>query len=156
MTGLRPIVPGDRAAFQSFVRGLSHDTRTNRFLTPVQELSPAMLDAMTQADQGRHVALVATEGDRIIGEGRYVSLAANGRAEFALAVADDWQRQGIGAKLLGALVAAARQAGLRALEGEVLRTNTAMLRFVQRAGFRLTNCAGDARLLMTERTLLGA
>jgi acetyltransferase len=156
MTCLRPIVPQDREAFQSFVRGLSHETRTNRFLTPVSELSPTMLDAMTQADQGRHVALVATEGDRIIGEGRYVSLAGNGRAEFALAVADDWQRQGIGARLLGALTAAARQAGLLALEGEILRTNTAMLRFVQRAGFRLTSCAGDARLLMTERTLLGA
>lgn len=147
-------MPQDRDAFQDFVRGLSADARANRFLAPVKELSPATLEAMTQPDQSRHVALVATEGGRIIGEGRYVAVAGNGRAEFAIAVADDWQRKGIGARLLASLMVAARLAGLQALEGEVLRTNTAMLNFAKRVGFALKGCSGDARLLVAERILV--
>jgi acetyltransferase len=154
MTEFRPLVPQDREAFQEFVRKLSPDARANRFLAPVKELSPATLEAMTQPDMGRHVALVATEGGRIIGEGRYVAVAGNGRAEFAIAVADDWQRKGIGARLLASLMVAARFAGLQALEGEVLRTNTAMLNFARRVGFALKGCSGDARLLVAERILV--
>jgi acetyltransferase len=154
MTELRPLVPQDREAFQEFVRGLSPEARVNRFLAPVKELSPAVLEAMTQPDQGRHVALVAIEDGRIVGEGRYVALAGNGRAEFAIAVADAWQRRGIGARLLASLLVAARITGLQALEGEVLRTNTAMLNFMKRVGFALKSCSGDARLLVAERLLV--
>jgi acetyltransferase len=153
---LRPLVAQDREAFQDFVRSLSTDARANRFHAPVKELAPAMLEAMTQPDQARHVAFVATEGGRIIGEARYVALAGNGRAEFAVAVADQWQRQGVGARLLEALIAAARSTGLHALEGEVLRTNTAMMSFARRIGFGFKSCAGDARLVVAERTLPGA
>jgi acetyltransferase len=155
-TALRPLLPQDREAFQEFVRGLSAHARLNRFLAPIRELSPAALDALTRADQARHVALVATEDGRIVGEARYVALGASGHAEFAVAVADESQRHGVGARLLGALIRMARQAGLQVLEGEVLRTNTAMLRFLQRAGFRMSVCDGDARLAYVERVLTGA
>ena len=154
MIALRPIVPRDRDAFQAFVRGLSAGARLNRFLMPVRELSPASLMALTMPDQARHVALVATEDARIVGEGRYVALGSGGRAEFAVVVADDWQRHGIGARLLGTLMLEARRAGLHALEGEVLRTNTAMLAFVRRLGFCLKDCPGDARLAIAERELV--
>jgi len=152
---LRPICAGDEAAFQQFVRGLSLESRLHRFLQPLRELAPGQLAALTQPDQSRHVAMAAVDGDAIIGEGRYVALGDSGRAEFAIAVTDEWQRNGIGARLLGALMAAARQAGLAALEGEVLRTNTAMLKFVGRAGFRMKACE-DARLTVVERNLVAA
>lgn len=153
MTALRPIVPSDRDAFQAFVSRLSTEARIHRFLIPVRELSPSALETLTRPDQARHVALVATEDGAIVGEGRYVALADTGRAEFAIAVADDWQRQGIGARLLGALMAAARSAGLQSLEGEVLRTNAAMLGLMRRYGFRSSICPGDARIACVERPL---
>ena len=153
MTALRPLLPEDREAFQAFVRGLSAHARLNRFLAPIRELSPAALDALTRADQARHVALVATEDGRIVGEARYVALGASGHAEFAVAVADGSQRSGIGARLLGALVHLARQAGLQVLEGEVLRTNAAMLAFVRRFGFSVRSCPGEAYLVIAERQL---
>jgi acetyltransferase len=154
MTDLRALVAQDREAFQDFVRGLSPDARTNRFLLPLQELSPPALTALTEPDQSRHVALVAVDNKQIIGEARYVALAGNGRAEFAIAVADQWQRRGVGARLLGALMTTARRAGLYALEGEVLRTNAAMLGFSRHAGFHFGPCVGDARLTRVERALL--
>src|SRR5262245_12786130 len=112
MTALRPLVPEDREAFQAFVRDLSAGARLNRFLMPVRELGPASLDALTTPDQAHHIALVAVEGERIVGEGRYVALGDSGRAEFAIAVADDHQRQGIGTRLIMELLRAARRAGL--------------------------------------------
>ncbi len=150
---LRALAPEDAESFRAFVHELSTQSRLNRFLVPLRELAPELAAALTQPDQRRHVALVATAGGRIVGEGRYVMLGEGGRAEFALAVADDWQRQGIGARLLAALTGTARRAGLRALEGEILRTNQPMLRLVRRAGFRLEPCAGDARLVVAVREL---
>lgn len=150
---IRPIQPADGDAFQAFVQALSIESRTNRFLFPVRELSPASLQALTHADQQRHVGLVALIGQRIVGEGRYVVLGDSGKAEFALAVADDLQRTGIGARLLYALSETARRAGLAALEGDILRTNQAMLKFLRREGFEMRSCAGDARVLLAEKAL---
>jgi acetyltransferase len=149
---LRPLCAQDGAAFQQFVRGLSPESRLHRFFVPLRELAPGLLASLTQVDQSRHVAVAAVEGDRIIGEGRFVALGDSGRAEFAVAVADEWQRHGVGARLLGFLTAAARQAGLAVLEGEVLRTNGAMLGLAGRAGFRRKPCA-DACLTVVERNL---
>jgi acetyltransferase len=150
---LRPIAAQDREAFHDFVRELSPESRTNRFLAPVRELAPAALALLTRPDQVRHIGLVACDGGRIIGEGRYVAREDGSRGEFAIAVADIWQRQGIGARLLGALSAAARRAGIAVLEGEILRTNAAMLKFVLSAGYRFRTCPGDARLTIAEREL---
>jgi len=150
---LRPIVAQDREAFHAFVRDLSPESRANRFLAPVRELSPAVLAMLTQPDQARHIGLVATDGGRVVGEGRYVAVGDGGRGEFAIAVADRWQRRGIGARLLATLTAAARRAGLAVLEGEILRSNAAMLKFVLSAGYRLRTCPGDGRLTIAERNL---
>ena len=143
---LRPLAPADGESFMAFVRGLSMQSRLHRFLAPLRELAPAVADALTHPDQRRHVALVATEDGRIVGEGRYVTFEDGTRAEFAIAVTDERQRQGIGARLMRALIGAARRAGLKTLQGEVLRTNVAMLRFVRHAGFRLQPCC-DATLV---------
>src|SRR5436190_6670477 len=111
MLAIRSIGPADRDAFQAFVQGMSQETRTNRFFSPVRELSPAVLEALTEPDHIRHVGLVAVEDGQIVGEARYVQLGHSGRGEFAIAVTDQWQRRGIGARLLGALQSAARSAG---------------------------------------------
>ncbi|MEJ2622446.1 MAG: GNAT family N-acetyltransferase [Candidatus Thiodiazotropha sp.] len=47
--------------------------------------------------------------------------------EFALVVADEWQRQGIGHKLMNHLMEIARDRGLERMEGEVLSNNFKML-----------------------------
>lgn len=156
MIALRPLCPQDAFAFQKFVRELSPESRLHRFLFPVRELAPRLLAALTRPEQPCHVALAALEGSTIIGEGRYVALGDSGRAEFAIAVADPWQRKGVGALLLEALSDAARRAGLATLQGEVLRTNAAMLAFTRRAGFRLKICPGDATLAIAERDLRDA
>jgi GNAT superfamily N-acetyltransferase len=125
---LRPIVPQDAAAEQAFVGALSLDSRHKRFHVGLRQLSPALLRQMTEPDGQQHVALVAVAGERLVADARYVrEFAGAERAEFAIAVADDWQSLGLGRTLMARLSAHARGQGLTALYGDVLAENRRML-----------------------------
>lgn len=73
----------------------------------------------TQIDYDREMALVAITSieERHVGLGiaRYVINADGESCEFALVVLDNWQRRGIGTKLMLALIDAARARDCSAL-----------------------------------------
>lgn len=135
---LRPIGPRDADAEQAFVGGLSLASRHKRFHVGLRQLSPSMLRQMTEIDHRDHVALVAevlADGDRavlppvpLVADARYVrSIEQPDEAEFAIAVADDWQSLGLGRTLMDRLSRHARHQGIRALVGDVLPENRRML-----------------------------
>ena len=65
---------------------------------------------------------------RIVADARYVRLRDQpDEAEFAIAVADDWQSLGLGRTLMHRLARHARRQGIRALVGDVLPENRRML-----------------------------
>jgi acetyltransferase len=136
---VRPVLPQDSQALQQFVSALSPISRRSRFHGAVNHLPLAVLRDMTAIDYERHVALVAqvsagpTQDPRLVADARYVVTAPD-EAEFALAVADDWQGQGLGGAMLAQLGRHARARGIRRLEGLVLEGNEAMLAAVQRLG----------------------
>ena len=87
------------------------------------------------------MALAATamlDGETLLGVARYVLDKDNQAAEFAIVVADSWQGRGIGSRLLGKLIEAARRRGAKALYGEILATNRPMLALVTKLGFQLS------------------
>ncbi|VCU68521.1 Acetyltransferase Pat [Pigmentiphaga humi] len=151
---IRPIRPEDAAPLQDFTRNLSDQTRYMRFISFMRELSPRTLARYTQVDYHRELALVATiwEADPdhagelreiIIGVARYL-LNADGRsAEYALVIADAWQRRGLGMQLMSALVDAAARQGLAFIEGVVLGANRPMLTLMSRLGFQIEPDADD-------------
>ncbi len=153
----RPIRPEDAGIEQEFVRNLSHESRYFRFRDAVRELSPRMLEQLTRLDYDRHLALIAvtTHGGREIqiGVARYVVDADRSRCEFAIAVADDWQRKGLGSRLMQALVAAARAAGIGEMYGEVLASNREMLEFAARLGFQARVDERDPGVLRVRKTI---
>jgi len=158
---VRPVLPQDSELQQRFVRALSADSRYRRFHAPVNELSEDTLDWLTRVDYSSHLALLAETFDEVgnelqVAEARYVR-GGHGLpfdvAEFALAVADDWQGTGLGTRLLGALLARARVAGLRKLRGSVLADNRAMLKLAQRLGARVRGDIEDAHLMVVEFVL---
>ncbi|MFN0299863.1 MAG: N-acetyltransferase family protein [Burkholderiales bacterium] len=134
---VRPITPSDRSAFQAFVRSMSPESRYARFQSSLYELSGATLDVLTSVDHVSHIALVAhAAGDpALIAEARYVADEEGASAEISIAVADACQRQGLGTRLLAALIDAAHRAGVARLVGEVLRTNKAMRALAAKADF---------------------
>jgi acetyltransferase len=136
---VRPMRPEDMPMEADFVRHLSSETRYKRFMLTLLELSQAKLKYLTDVDQDRHVALVATieQGGKEVEVGvvRYIVDPAGGSCEFAIAVDDAWQGSGLAGILMHALIDVARSRGLATMEGIVLSTNRRMLKFTRQLGF---------------------
>lgn len=142
---------------QDFVRGLSDDSRYNRFMGQYRELSPGKLQYMTMIDYDRHMALVGTvmhDGrEREIGVARYVASPDGVSCEFAIAVDDAWQGSGVAGILMAALIDAARARGLKTMEGFVLAGNHKMLKFARQLGFTAHRDLGDRDTVHVVRSL---
>jgi GNAT superfamily N-acetyltransferase len=127
--------PGDEHVVEAVFAGLSPLSRRRRYLVATDELAPKALAALRAVDGDRHVAFVAEVGRgrrrRPVGVARYV-VDGPGRAEVAYEVVDRWQGRGVGTRLVGALVEAARSRGLEELHATVLPENTASLAVLER------------------------
>jgi acetyltransferase len=139
---IRPIRPEDAEREQQFVIGLSDESKYYRFMDTIRELTQTMLVRFTQIDYDREMALVATlpdaDGKEVqIAVARYVTNPDGESVEFALAVADDWQKHGVGRKLMSALIACARAKGYRTVVGDVLSMNTKMFNLMTKLGFTI-------------------
>ena len=139
---IRPIRPEDAEMEQDFVKNLSDESKYYRFMDTLRELTQSMLVRFTQIDYDREMALVATlpekDGKTVqIAVARYVTNPDGETVEFALAVADAWQKHGIGRKLMSALIESARIKGYRAIVGDVLSQNTKMFRLMGSLGFTI-------------------
>jgi acetyltransferase len=136
---IRPIRPADMNLEKAFVKKLSDYSRYYRFMQPIRELTPAMLEHFTHPDYDREMALIVIANqdgvEDEIGVARYVKYPDGRQCEFALAIADAWHGKGVGATLMQALMANARSVGLESMEGFVLTTNQAMLKLVKFLGF---------------------
>lgn len=156
---VRPIVRDDAAALAAFVAALSPRARRQRFHTGLAELSPAWLRHLTQPDPATDVALAAIAWQhgalQLVAEARYAidRFADPAQREFALAVADDWQGQGLGRRLLRELARHAAERGVRQLAGDVQRDNLPMLQLAQSEGFAPRSHPDDARLLRLVRAV---
>ena len=143
---LRPIRPEDAQSLQEFIRGLSDRSRYMRFVSMMRELTPRMVARYTQIDYHLELALVATTlipnpanrglpTDAVIGLAHYLRHPDARGAEYALVIGDDWQRQGLGAKLMRKLIDAATEQGLEYIDGLVLAENKPMLTLMHSLGF---------------------
>ena len=134
---VRPVEPRDAAGEQAFVAGLSASARFRRFHFGLTQLPESLLHAFTHADQKTHVALVAedeADSHRIVADARYVVDGDTRSAEFAIAVSDAWQGNGLGRRLMQKLLAHARSSGIKRLFGDVLADNAPMLALMSRLG----------------------
>lgn len=147
---LRQIDPRDAHALQAFVRALSPTSRAQRFHVGIRELSAYALRYLTNVDQKRHVAIVATRDDTrdplpvIVADARYVELKERAGAEVAIAVADEWQGLGLGTRMLRQLIGTAMHQGMTHLSGAIVHDNACMLELARRLGATVTSAAGNA------------
>lgn len=137
---LRPLRPEDVDIETAFVEGLSAESRASRLLGGAIKVTLEYIQRLTQVDYARDMALAASvmlEGhETLIGVARYARDRDGGSCEFALVVADAWQRRGIGARLLQKLVAVARARGVTSLYGDTRATNRPMLELARKLGFK--------------------
>ncbi|MDY7102288.1 MAG: cyclic nucleotide-binding domain-containing protein [Actinomycetota bacterium] len=133
---LRPLLASDRDDLAAAISTASERTLRMRFFT-AGKLPPAVIDYLVDLDFVHRFAWVAAdEGENGAGISRYVRTKDGPSAEFAVAVGDDHQRQGIGATLLGAIAAAAEAAGIDTFTGDVLTDNRPMVALLNRLDAR--------------------
>lgn len=154
---IRAIRPEDAEIEQSFVRKLSPQSKYFRFMQTLNELTPEMLIRFTQLDYNRELALIAVQeksGKELeLGVARYVMNPDGKSCEFALVVADEWQRRGIGSQLMTRLMEAAQDRGFNSMDGEILADNQKMLDLVKSLGFHLQSSDEDAGIKIATITL---
>jgi len=147
---IRPISAADLALEQDFVDGLSASTGYQRLMS-ARRPSVEEVKRFTDINPERELALIATaqaQGrERQIGVARCVKEpSSSGAAEFAIVLSDDWQGRGLGTKLLGSLMVAAKQQGVRQLVGTTMSVNRPMLAVARKLGFKLVADPGSATI----------
>jgi GNAT superfamily N-acetyltransferase len=131
---IRPVDPAEQAALSDFFAALSVESRYRRFFAPVRP-SHDLLDLL--AGGPAHVdAIVAVAGGVIVGHAmaadlpERVSPYAERAADVGVVVADAWQRRGVGAALMRALISRAQARGVTALAMDVLPGNRRVLAMI--------------------------
>jgi acetyltransferase len=154
---VRLMRPGDGERLQTYIRGLSRESRHNRFLGALNELSPMELARLGRSDHEDHATLIVEtvhEGDcRIVAEARYAMMREHSTCEVALSVTDDWQRRGLGTALIEILTARARRLGAQVMVADALRTNEAIKGLARKADLAIRADIGDARLIRLVKTI---
>jgi len=148
------------------VRGLSEESRYFRFVSAMAELPERMLARFTLIDYDREMALVAvlrertpddqggfSETEKVIGVSRYITNPDQTSCEFSLAVADAYNGQGLGSRLMLQIIDVARSRGLAEIEGLVLTHNDNMLRLMRNLGFHVGAFPEDPEFRLVTKAL---
>lgn len=154
---IRPIRAEDAPLEIEFLQGLSSESRYQRFLYELDELTDEMLTEFTQIDYQREMALIAVlelpHGSRQIGVARYSVTPEGHSCDFAIVVGDAWRGTGLAQELLGRLVRIAQERGIRLIEGVSFTENRRMQGLARALGFETLQDSADRDLVRMRMTL---
>jgi acetyltransferase len=154
---LRHIAPTDASKEQVFVHGLSPESSYRRFHGTIKDLSKKDVKKFTEPDARNAVAMVVLrsgeKGEEEIGVARYVIDPDRTNCEFAIVVADAWQKRGIGRKLMNALISHLQVSRIKQISGSVIKSNSVMRKFIKQMGFEETDDPEDSSTLSVTKHL---
>lgn len=146
---VRPILPSDAAELEVAFRSADSATLWMRFLGPPPELTPELLQWLTDVDYRKRFALVARDPrGHGIGVARWVAESDGDSAEVAVAVDPLWRRQGLAARLLVLMARAALERGIRTFTAAFAAANTPVAELVEAAGAAVRTTGGLVRMRM--------
>lgn len=129
---LAQLEPADGELLRRFFYRLSPETVYRRFMSPLARPEQARPERLLDVDHQDREAILALVGGEIVGVARYIRRARSDSADLAIVVADAWQRQGVATRLLSALAASARRAGISRFEVMTQADNRAALGLLRR------------------------
>lgn len=103
-------------------------------------MSHKTLTRYCNIDYDREIAIVAEKKEdkrRIIGVARIILEPGRKRGEFAVVVGDQWQRLGLGSKLIDCLIEIGKHMELETIGGNILSKNLKMIRLCTKKGFKM-------------------
>jgi acyl-CoA synthetase (NDP forming)/RimJ/RimL family protein N-acetyltransferase len=130
---LQASTPGDVQDIKAFYDGLSPESRYFRF----HGFGRTDVVARTEAEASGvdRLALIGRHDGQVVSVASYDGLRETGVAEIALAVADQYQRRGIGTRMLEQLAAIGAGRAIHRFDAEVMRENRPMLGVFEGVGF---------------------
>jgi acetyl coenzyme A synthetase (ADP forming)-like protein len=138
---LRPPTRDDVDEMLEFFRALSRRSLYLRF-HGFPTLGPELVEQLVDPDWFERGALLGTFVDggreRVVAIASYVRLRDPALAEAAFAVADEYQRRGIGTRLVEQLAERAGRHGIERIVAEVLAENRGMLGVFEALGFEIS------------------
>jgi len=129
---VRPIDLADVERLSRLFTRLSPSSVQFRFFSPIPRPPRAALLRLADVDHARRDALVALDGDEIVGVARYDARPGATVAEIALTVEDAWQRRGVGKRLAKRLARLAAERGYERFTATMLPQNRAALGLVRK------------------------
>ncbi len=145
---MRRLRPSDEPRVKDSLNKLSAASRRNRFFAAITEFSDQAVHQLVDIDPRRVYALVVLEvldgTPTPIAGGRFVEEENGSACSFSVLVGDPWQGQGIGRRIVEALLREASRRGLRQMYGQVLGDNQAMIKLVHSLHFVVLESDEDA------------
>lgn len=148
---VRPIRPDDVARNREFLEALSPPSKHFLFLGGIARLNDEELRRLCNPDHANDMAFVAlaagpngAESKRQVGVCRYAGAGGARGAEISVAVADDWQHQGLGTALLRRLIDYARAHGVKRLYSMDSAVNDNMRNLGTDLGFTVARDPDDS------------
>nr|MBP8261224.1 GNAT family N-acetyltransferase [Verrucomicrobiota bacterium] len=155
---IRPIRPEDEPLMVKFHETLTERSVYQRYFQPINladRIAHERLTCICFNDYDREIALVVERANpksgapEILGVGRLSKVPFHSEAEFAILIADAYQRQGMGSELLRLLLKIARQEKIAVVRAKIHPENHEMRRICERLKFHLVE-AKDEPLIRAE------
>ncbi len=146
-TVIRAIRADDAAGIERFFARLTPDDVRARFFQALRALPPGYVEQLTHPDAAHGAALVAVDGEDILGVGRLID------GELAVTVRSDLKHRGIGLALLERLLDVARRRGTGEVCADILAANRACLGMARKLGFALHRALRRAGLVRAKLRL---
>lgn len=154
---IRPLRDEDHDRDQHFLSTIAYEARRFRLIAGLSGGFPDLDPSGMPVDDHQRVAYVAlahADGKlHQIGVSRYAGIPGRQRCECAVAVNEQWQRKGLGRRLMQHLIAAARRNGYECMISRDLANNYAMHRLTKGLGFTWHYLGGDVSEILHELDL---
>jgi acyl-CoA synthetase (NDP forming) len=142
----RLIRENDIDLWTEFVNRCSADSLWMRFLSPFSA-TPERARRYCVVNPEQECAIMAEmiEGDsrKVLGIARLSKISLHDEAEFAVIVADPWQRKTLGHLLSQVSVELAKQWGVKSIVAETIYENHAMISILKRCQFKVQERTGN-------------
>lgn len=139
---IRAASASDVESLAIYFTGLSTTSRNKRFMGARADCAMVAAECVAKVGHPDHFTLLAElrqEGrSTIIGETLYAYDAARRHGDFAISVADVFQRKGVGLKMMNAMEQHASHLGHEVIAAETARVNAEMRGLAKKAGFEDT------------------